>query len=397
MADDQGDQGTGQGLAERARQNAEANAYVTQRDHPSTPTEPKSNPYASTPQDKVTNQHPAPKGEKATYKEASDILKKSLKLYDKGGKVNVNDGKHEVAILKHGERVLTPEQNKDWEHAKNLGGVSGKAPTTLPIGGKDTRDANDVTPDMTPKKVYDKGGKVDIYKGLKDKAKPSVMPVNNATPALADKDTPGTSTSTGGATAHRNSGAATGGAVTVTISGSSSTSTSTKTSTATETSTTTGAGAKGKGASKDVGKGASATKEGSGSSDNNPDTGDKRPHVYNITINSTGKSGDAVDGGALPKADDSGADEAQDAPKPQVYDKGGKVNMGEYSGQEKSEFHRAMSHLHGGALHRHFGIPEDQPIPMAKKQEAANSDNPHVAKMGHMAVAMHSWKHGKAK
>ena len=70
MTDDQGDLGTGQGLAERARQNAEANAYVTQRDHPSTPTEPKSSPYASTPQDKVTNQHPAPKGEKATYKQA---------------------------------------------------------------------------------------------------------------------------------------------------------------------------------------------------------------------------------------------------------------------------------------------------------------------------------------
>ena len=226
--DDQGDLGTGQGLAERARQNAEANAYVTQRDHPSTPTEPKSSPYASTPQDKVTNQRPAPKGEKATYKQASDILKKSLKLYDKGGKVDVNDGKHEVAILKDGERVLTPEQNKDWEHAKNLGGVYGKAPTTLPIGGKTVRDSNDVTPDMTP--------------------------------------------------------------------------------------------------------------------------------------------------------------------KPHVYDKGGKVNM-EHSPEEKAHFSRAMHKLHGGALHRHFGIPEGEPIPMAKKEEAANSSNKHTAAMGRMAVAMHGWKH----
>lgn len=226
--DDQGDLGTGQGLAERARQNAEANAYVTQRDHPSTPTEPKSSPYASTPQDKVTNQRPAPKGEKATYKQASDILKKSLKLYDKGGKVDVNDGKHEVAILKDGERVLTPEQNKDWEHAKNLGGINGKAPTTLPIGGKTVRDSNDVTPDMTP--------------------------------------------------------------------------------------------------------------------------------------------------------------------KPHVYDKGGKVNM-EHSPEEKAHFSRAMHKLHGGALHRHFGIPEGEPIPMAKKEEAANSSNKHTAAMGRMAVAMHGWKH----
>jgi hypothetical protein len=37
-----------------------------------------------------------------------------------------------------------------------------------------------------------------------------------------------------------------------------------------------------KGAGKGTGKG--------------PDTGDKRPHVYNITVNSTGRSGDAADG-----------------------------------------------------------------------------------------------------
>ena len=68
--------------------------------------------------------------------------------------------------------------------------------------------------------------------------------------------------------------------------------------------------------------------------------------------------------------------------------------MSEHTSKEKAHFHRAMSHLHGGALHRHFGIPEDQPIPMEKKQEAANSDNPHVAAMGRLAVAMHGWKHG---
>ena len=97
-----------------------------------------------------------------------------------------------------------------------------------------------------------------------DSAKPADL--------AAAQATPGTSTSTGGATATRNTGAATGGAVTITISGSSSTGTSTETSTAT-----------GKGAGKGSGKG--------------PDTGDKRPHVYNITVNSTGESGNAVDGG----------------------------------------------------------------------------------------------------
>jgi hypothetical protein len=233
MADDQGDAGTGQGLAERARQNREANAYLAEINHPSTPTESKSSPYASTPLDKVAHPRPAPKGEKATYKQASDILKNSLKLYDKGGKVSVNpaDGKHEVAILKDGERVLTPEQNKDWEHAKNLGGVDGKAPTTLPIGGKTARDANDVTPDMTPKKVYDKGG----------------------------------------------------------------------------------------------------------------------------------------------------------------------VVHSEHTPEEKAHFHRAMSHLHQGGLHDALGLDRDKPIPMEKKQAAANSDNPHTAAMGRMAVAMAGWSHGKKK
>ena len=233
MTDDQGDSGTGQGLKERARQNAEANAYVTQRDHPSTPTEAPSNPYATNPQDKVTNQRPAPKGEKAMYKKAMDWTK-SLKVYDDGGKVNVNDGKHEVAILKDGERVLTEDQNKDWEHAKNLGGVSGKAPTTLPIGGKTMRDSNDVTPDMTPK-------------------------------------------------------------------------------------------------------------------------------------------------------------------HPKVYDKGGVVHS-EHTPEEKAHFHRAMSHLHQGGLHDALGLDRDKPIPMEKKQAAANSDNPHTAAMGRLAVAMSGWAHkGKAK
>ena len=64
----------------------------------------------------------------------------------------------------------------------------------------------------------------------------------------------------------------------------------------------------------------------------------------------------------------------------------------EHSPEEKAHFHRAMSHLHKGALHKHLGIPEGEPIPMEKKQEAANSDNPHVAAMGRMAVAMHGWK-----
>lgn len=64
----------------------------------------------------------------------------------------------------------------------------------------------------------------------------------------------------------------------------------------------------------------------------------------------------------------------------------------EHTPEERAHFHRAMSKLHEGGLHDHFGMAHDEPIPLAKKEEAAHSDNPHVAAMGRMAVAMHGWK-----
>lgn len=86
-------------------------------------------------------------------KEADNTLatggaNKSVGVYDKGGKVgptwatavskvNVNDGKHEAAILKHGERVLTEKQNDKFE----------KTPMGKAIAAEDK---------LT--NVYDKGG-----------------------------------------------------------------------------------------------------------------------------------------------------------------------------------------------------------------------------------------------
>ena len=65
----------------------------------------------------------------------------------------------------------------------------------------------------------------------------------------------------------------------------------------------------------------------------------------------------------------------------------------EHTAAEKAHFSRAMHHLHAGALHRYLGIPEDQDIPLADKEKAADSSNPHVAAMGRLAVAMHGWEH----
>jgi hypothetical protein len=83
---------------------------------------------------------------------------------------------------------------------------------------------------------------------------------------------------------------------------------------------------------------------------------------------------------------------------PPVYDQGGVCKCYDTGGvvhsqEEKDHFHRAMSHLHAGGLHDHFGMKHDEPIPMAKKEEAARSDNPHTAAMGRMAVAMAHWHH----
>jgi hypothetical protein len=66
-----------------------------------------------------------------------------------------------------------------------------------------------------------------------------------------------------------------------------------------------------------------------------------------------------------------------------------------YSIQEKHSFTRAMHHLKHGALHRHFGVSEDKPLTQAQKEEAANSSNPHLRKMGQFALNAAKWHHGK--
>jgi len=82
--------------------------------------------------------------------------------------------------------------------------------------------------------------------------------------------------------------------VTITISGSSRTDTSTTTETSTETSTATDSKSAGKGTMGEgkTGKGASRAADVSATGR----TGEDRPNVFNITVNSTGQSGNAVDG-----------------------------------------------------------------------------------------------------
>lgn len=44
----------------------------------------------------------------------------SLPVYDEGGDVDVNDGKHQLAVLQDGEKVLTPEQAQEYDANKPL-------------------------------------------------------------------------------------------------------------------------------------------------------------------------------------------------------------------------------------------------------------------------------------
>ena len=150
---------------------------------------------------------------------------------------------------------------------------------TKPLGS--FKYGTDSVPKTGPYKVHEGEAVIPKEKNaLHEKMKASLGDSpSSAKPAdlAAAQATPGTSTSTGGATAKRNSGAATGGAVTITTSGSSST----------DTSTTTGAGA---------GKGAAKSKGGD-------KAGKEHPPVYNISVDSTGRSGDAMDG-SKPGEDD---------------------------------------------------------------------------------------------
>jgi len=80
--------------------------------------------------------------------------------YDTGGDVALN-GVSGNAPTKLPIGGKAPEK-------KATGGVSGNAPTTLPVGGKTMRDSHDVTPTITPSAplpTYDKGGPVDVNDG----------------------------------------------------------------------------------------------------------------------------------------------------------------------------------------------------------------------------------------
>lgn len=59
--------------------------------------------------------------------------------------------------------------------------------------------------------------------------------------------------------------------------------------------------------------------------------------------------------------------------------------------------HRALHDMNKGGLHRALGVPEGQPIPADKMEQAKNSKNPHVQKMAQFAHTMEGFNHGGSK
>ena len=50
-----------------------------------------------------------------------------------------------------------------------------------------------------------------------------------------------------------------------------------------------------------------------------------------------------------------------------------------------------------GAMHRHLGIPEDQPIPAGKLEKATHSKNDTIRKEAVLAETLKGMRHGKKK
>jgi hypothetical protein len=50
-----------------------------------------------------------------------------------------------------------------------------------------------------------------------------------------------------------------------------------------------------------------------------------------------------------------------------------------------------------GVLHRALGVPEDQPIPEAKLEEAKRSKDPQLRRMAHRAETLQGLNHGSSR
>ena len=144
-------EGIAAGLKNRVQKARRMLRCETQRGTPATPTETPSIRTRSTPQDKVTHQRPAPKGEKAMYKQAVDWssgLKKKAPVYDDGGVVDTDSTggkKSDDARAANAKKV---------QQAESVIGAAGQA-----MSAPHQYHEGAYGP------IYDKGGKVNVNDG----------------------------------------------------------------------------------------------------------------------------------------------------------------------------------------------------------------------------------------
>ena len=111
----------------------------------------------------------------------------ALPVYDEGGDVDVNDGKHQLAVLEDGEKVLTPEQAQAYNQQK------ASNPDTIPLRSSSPAPKEAVAPDyvalnqQAKENAADKGDLVGLGKAVineKHFASPlgNVMPSDSAMP-----------------------------------------------------------------------------------------------------------------------------------------------------------------------------------------------------------------------
>jgi hypothetical protein len=84
-------------------------------------------------------------------------------VYDDGGQVDVNDGQHQVAVLKEGERVLTPEENEQYkkEHPETTGAPADFGGRVIP-NPKNVQGEDSDAPHAPKPQVYPGGAKMNI-------------------------------------------------------------------------------------------------------------------------------------------------------------------------------------------------------------------------------------------
>jgi hypothetical protein len=114
-------------------------------------------------------------------------LRKMAPVYDDGGTVDVNDGQHQVAVLKEGERVLTPEENEQYkkEHPETTGAPADFGGRVIP-NPKGIKPMDSDAPYASTPMTYPGGARMNIDNApLNDKESDKTFPTAMPTEASA--------------------------------------------------------------------------------------------------------------------------------------------------------------------------------------------------------------------